>query len=1192
MLAQSPTATAEAPIDFDRDIRAILSNHCFQCHGPDSEHRKADLRLDRSEDAFADRDGGAAIVAGDAKNSLLVQRILHADSREMMPPSDANKPLDDAQKQILVRWIQEGASWSEHWSFVTPVEPAVPQVANTAWTRGAIDRFILAELGRMHLQPNEAADRRTLLRRVSLDLTGLSPTPEELREFLADKSPQAYEHAVDRMLLSDAYGEHMARFWLDAARYGDTHGLHLDNYREMWPYRDWVVRAFRDNLPFDRFIVEQLAGDLLPEPTTDQLVASGFNRCHITTNEGGSINEEVYVRNVIDRVSTTGTVFLGLTVGCAVCHDHKFDPISQREFYQLFAFFNNMDGNAMDGNNQAPAPVLKIASDEQTAELAQLDAQKKDVVRRADIALAAIDYEEPEASSHAPATARKQRELVWVDDDLPAGATVEGDGLVWIEDKALVHAGRRAMQRKSSGNQQHFFRNADRKLRVANGDTLFAWVYLDPDDLPEQIMLQWNSDGAKGWLHRAYWGANRIGYGKDKSTERWRMGDLPKAGDWVRLDVPVATVGLRAGMAVHGVAFTQFGGTSYWDTVGIDTSCSQEPEDYVWFDDEPPKGSTLSGDGRKWQWADGDGKRQPKPHNGARSLRRSGKGLSQDFFSSVPVPLRVQAGDRLFAHVWLDPKNTPRSVQVQFHANGTWDHRARWGIGAHGEGRPNGADFVAGEIPATGKWVRLEVGIADCGLVPGDAITGWAFTKVDGTVYWDTAGVRTFAPPNDEHLRSFTAWQAIAQGNGTVPDDIRKALLVAAADRTEQEKAAVKRYYLRNVHQDSKVVFAPLDAELSELEKQRKTIEGKIPTTLVMKERMKPKDAFLLMRGQYDLKGDKVARVTPAALPPMAQELSRDRLGLAKWLIDAEQPLTARVTVNRFWQQLFGTGLVKTSEDFGNQGERPTHPALLDYLATRFVKSGWDVRQLMKQMVLSATYRQAATVSPTALQKDPENRWLARGPRFRLDGETLRDQALQLSGLLVRTVGGPGVKPPQPAGLWKAVGYSSSNTARFKADTEHEKVHRRSLYTFWKRTSPPPQMTTFDAPSREECRVRRERTNTPLQALLLMNDPQYVEAARGFAKRILTEGGQGDQARIKWALSCATCQLPSAVDVADVKSFLVAERAAFAADPNAAKQLIEIGVAKTDTEEAAEELAAWTMVANLILNLDAVLTRG
>ena len=1189
LVAQSPAA--DAAIDFDRDIRPILSNHCFQCHGPDSEHRKAGLRLDQRGSAFADRDGGAAIVAGDPETSVLVRRILHADPDQVMPPPEANKPLEDAQKQLLVRWIQGGAAWSEHWSFVTPAEPEVPP-SEDQWAQGAIDRFVLAGLGRVGLMPNEVADRRTLLRRVSLDLTGLPPTPGEVEAFLADQSPRAYERVVDRMLASDAYGEHMARFWLDAARYGDTHGLHLDNYREMWPYRDWVVRAFRDNLPYDRFVVEQLAGDLLPEPSTDQLIASGFNRCHITTNEGGSITEEVYVRNVIDRVSTTGTVFLGLTVGCAVCHDHKFDPISQREFYQLFAFFNNMDGSAMDGNNKAPAPVLKVVSDEHADQLAQIEARRLDVERRAKSALDAIEYVEPEDLRAGAPSASEQREVVWMDDELPAGAVAQGLAPQWVDDEALVYSGRRSLRRTNKGNQQTFFPSADRKLRIAAGDVLFAWVYLDPSDLPEEIMLQWNSDGLGGWLHRAYWGANKIAYGKDKTTERWRLGDLPKAGEWVRLEIPVEVVGLRKGMAVHGIAFTQFGGTSYWDKVGIKTSSSQQPEDFAWIDDEPPRGSQLSGDGRKWQWFEGTDDRQPKPVSGRLSLRRAGKGLIQDYFRNPAVPLRLQHGDRLFAHVWLDPQDPPRSVQLQFFANNTWDHRARWGSSAHGAGRPNGADFVAGEVPETGRWMRLEVDIADCNLAPGDAISGWAFTQVDGTVYWDAAGVHTFAPPNDDHLRSLAAWELVARNDASVPGNIRKVLNLASAERNEVQNAAVKAYYLRHVHRDSRPIFAPLATELQEIDKQKKGVDAQIPTTLIMKERAKPKDAFLLKRGQYDQKGDKVARATPDVLPPMANDLPRDRLGFARWLISAEQPLTARVTVNRFWQQLFGIGLVKTSEDFGNQGERPTHPELLDYLATRFIKSGWNVRQLMKEMVMSSTYRQAATVTPQALRRDPENRWLARGARYRLDGETLRDQALQLSGLLVRTLGGPGVKPPQPKGLWKAVGYSSSNTARFTADNVHEKVHRRSLYTFWKRTAPPPQMTTFDAPSREECRVRRERTNTPLQALLLMNDPQYVEAARGFAQRIWQEGGAGDEPRIRWALACATCKVPTDADVKEVMTFLKSERASFAADPSAATRLVAIGLEKPSADIPVEELAAWTMVANLILNLDAVLTRG
>ena len=1182
---------SNAAIDFDRDIRPILSNHCFQCHGPDGEHRKADLRLDRKDDAFLERDGGAAIVAGDAEHSTLLQRILHTDADERMPPAAANKPLDDAQKQLLQRWIEQGASWSEHWSFVAPQEPAEPVVNNAAWTHNAIDRFVLRKLEQVGLQPNDVADRRTLLRRVTLDLTGMPPTRDELQAFLTDRDAGAFERVVDRLLTTPAYGEHMARYWLDAARYGDTHGLHLDNYREMWPYRDWVVRAFCDNLPFDRFIIEQLAGDLLPEPSTDQLIASGFNRCHITTNEGGSIAEEVYVRNVIDRVSTTGTVFLGLTVGCAVCHDHKFDPISQREFYQLFAFFNNLDGNPMDDNNKAPAPVMKIASDAQQSSLSSLAVEASNVEVRIADALATVQYEEPPVEA-VQATARQPQQIIWIDDELPLGAMVEGDGWSWVEDAAYVHSGRRAMKRHSVGNQQHYFRNADQHLHIARGDTLFAWVYLDPADLPEQIMLQWNSDGAGGWQHRAYWGADRIGYGKDGTTERWRMGDLPSAGAWVQLAVPVATVGLRPGMAVHGIAFTQFGGTCYWDQIGIVSSHSQQQQDYVWVDDDVPEGATLQGDGHKWQWSEGQGERQPKPFSGARSLRRSGNGLSQDFFTDVAVPLQLQPGDRLFAHVWLDPEDTPSSVQLQFLVNGNWGHRARWGAAAHGAGGANGADFRAGDVPEAGTWQRLEVAIAAVGLAPGDRITGWAFTKVDGTIYWDGAGVHTYAPPDNAHLKSFAAWQELAVGNAKLPEALQKALAMPVAERSAEQQTALRNYYLRHVHGASRSLFAPLEAELEGITKRRTEVEGQIPTTLVMKERAEPKEAFLLQRGLYDQKGDKVERATPAALPAMAADLSRDRLGLAKWLTAAEQPLTARVTVNRFWQQLFGVGIVKTSEDFGNQGERPSHPELLDYLATRFVKSGWDVKALMKQIVLSSTYQQASTVLPAARQIDPDNRLFARGARFRLDGEVLRDQALALSGLLVPTLGGPGVKPPQPEGLWKAVGYSSSNTARFTADTEHEKIHRRSLYTFWKRTSPPPQLTTFDAPSREECRVRRERTNTPMQALLLMNDPQYVEAARCFAERILAHGGSDDASRVAWAIESATCQVPSAQDVQEVCELLTAERAAFSADPAAASQLVAVAMQKPAVECSAPELAAWTMAANLILNLDAVLTKG
>ncbi|MCB9876810.1 MAG: PSD1 domain-containing protein [Planctomycetes bacterium] len=1179
---------AQEPLDFDRDVRPILSHHCFQCHGPDAETRKADLRLDRRDDALA------VIVAGDAARSELIQRIRHADPDEVMPPPKADKPLDDDEKATLARWIDEGAVWREHWAFVTPVVPALPAVRDAAWPRGAIDRFVLARLEREGLAPNPAADRRTLLRRVTLDLTGLPPTPDELQQFLADDAPDAYERAVDRLLATPAYGEHMARFWLDAARYGDTHGLHLDNHREMWLYRDHVVRAFQDDQPFDRFLVENLAGDLLPDATAEQRIASGFNRCHITTNEGGSIEEEVYVRNVVDRVSTTGTVFLGLTLGCAVCHDHKFDPITQREFYELFAFFNGLDGKPMDDNAKAPAPVLAVPSAAQREELASLRARQDDVERRAGEALAAIRYEEPPLPDVPP---RPPQTIVWVDDELPTGAQAEGDGLVWVTpDDGHVHLGARAMRRRGPGNHQHFFRNADQKLRLADGDVLFAWVFVDPNDPPEQLMLQWNDDGAGGWGHRAFWGADKIGYGTAGTTERRRIGDLPSPGAWVRLEVPVAAVGLGTGSAVHGIAFTQFGGTAWWDEAGVVTTSPQLAEDWLWWDDEAPDGADLQGDGERWQWtaggrdAGGDG--QPTPRNGARMLRRKAEGLSQDFFTGAVMPLVVRHVDRLFAWVWLDPNDPPRAVQLQFHVDGSWEHRVRWGDPAHGAGRPGGADHRAGDVPATGRWVRLETDLASVGLQPGQRLDGMAMTMVGGTVWWDGGGVHTFAPPSREYLVSLAAWERRASNGKDLPQPVRDALAVAAGERSEAQQRAVREHYLRFVHGPSRATFAPFERELEHLAAARGKVEAAIPTTLVMKERVEPRPAYLLKRGLYDQRGEQVERHTPRALPPMADDLPKDRLGLARWLIDPQHPLTARVTVNRFWQQLFGQGLVRTSEDFGNQGERPSHPALLDWLATRFVAEGWHVKALMREMVCSATYRQAATNRDELRRRDPDNRLLARGPRFRLDGETLRDQALALGGLLVRDVGGPPVKPPQPAGLWEAVGYSSSNTAKFSADTAPDKVHRRSLYTFWKRTAPPPQLTTFDAPSREECRVRRERTNTPMQALLLLNEAQYVEAARGFATRALREGGVDDPTRVGWMLEGATCRAPDPRDVAELLQLLADQRAAFAAMPGDAARLVAIGAVPADPALDAVELAAWTMLANVILNLDEVLTKG
>ncbi len=840
-----PLVAAADVVDYNQDIRPLLSDNCFACHGPDAMQRKAKLRLDTREGLLGEgRDGHRIIVPGQPEQSLLIERVASDDPSYVMPPAEHHKPLQPEQIALLKRWVTEGAVWSDHWAFLTPTAPELPKVSQPNWPRNPIDRFILARLDANNLQPSAPADKTTLIRRVTLDLTGLPPTPAEVADFVNDPASDAYERLVERLLNSPRYGEHMARYWLDLARYGDTHGLHLDNYREMYPYRSWVIRAFARNMPFDQFMTEQLAGDLLPSPSDDQqsldkLIATGFLRSHVTTNEGGSIVEECYVRNVIDRVDTNGTVFLGLTVGCARCHDHKYDPISQQEYYQLFAFFNNLDGRPMDGNAKAHPPIVRLPSPAQEQRLATLDDQ-----------VAAI-----------------KQQL-----------------------------------------------NATKKLFEQDADVAKAEVE---------------------WI------------GKQRASDKRK---LPK---------PIEAI----------------------------------------FRNDPDK------------------------------------------------------------------------------------------------------------------------------------------------------------------------WNAT-------------------------QKQQVHEHYLYQVHPTGSLALGGLRKHLQNQQQERKQIQSRITTTLVFRERKDPRPAYRLHRGEYDQRREQVPRRLPAFLPPLPTEAPLDRLGFARWLTDAKHPLTARVAVNRFWQQCFGVGLVKTSEDFGAQGEPPSHPKLLDYLAVRFIQNGWDVKALMRAMVCSSTYRQSARLTPQLRERDPENRLFARGPRFRLDAEMLRDQALFVSGLLVETIGGPSVKPPQPTGLWKAVGYSGSNTVRFQADHGPARVHRRSLYTFWKRTAPPPQMSTFDAPSRESCIVRRERTNTPLQALLLLNDPQYVEAARHLAARVLRESRIDPHARLTHLFRLVTSRAPTAGESAELQTAVDDLTEMYANDPSAAKALLAVGELPPDPAFDPHELAAWTIIASTVLNLDEVINKG
>jgi mono/diheme cytochrome c family protein len=1001
-------------IDFNRDIRPILSDNCFACHGPDAKKRKADLRLDVYDRTLKD-----VLSPDKPAESKLLERLLTGDAGKRMPPPKFKKTLTPQQIAVIRRWIEEGAVYRAHWAYVAPSRPPLPTVKDARWPRNAIDRFILARIEAEGLTPSHEADRITLLRRVTLDLTGLPPTPAEVDAFLADRSTGAYEKVVDRLLRSPRYGEHMARFWLDLARFGDTHGMHLDNYREMWPYRDWVIRAFNANKTYDRFVTEQLAGDLLPGNKLENLIATGFNRAHVTTSEGGSITEEIHVRNVIDRVETTGTVFLGLTVTCARCHDHKYDPVTQKDFYSLSAYFNSLEGSPLDGNAARHPPVIKVPTPAQAKALAQIETRLSDARKALADKAAKIVYDD-RLDDKEPEQPKRQ-EFVWIDDEVPPGVKSQTDSrdAAWtfVTAPAPVFSGKRAITHSGKGTVQHYFTGANPGLKVGAGDTLFAHVYIDPKSPPKAIMLQWHTDT---WRHRAFWGENLINFGRDKSPERRHQGRLPEAGKWVKLEVPAARVG----------------------------------------------------------------------------------------------------------------------------------------------------------------------------LTPGMTITGWAFTQFDGTVYWDRAGIHTAMPQAGTAYDSLSAWvraQKALKGAG-LPAEINAIVSLDRDKRTAAQQKQLREHFVQNAWSRAKAELAPLRQRLAAIQAEQTKLDQQMPVTYVFRETASPIQAFILKRGEYDQRGTKVDRQTPSFLPALPGG-AKNRLALARWMLSPENPLTARVAVNRYWQQLFGAGLVRTAEDFGVQGEAPSHPDLLDWLAVEFREAGWDTKAMMKLLVTSAAYRHSSRATRDRLAKDPGNRLLSRGPRFRLDAEMLRDQALFTSGLLAEKLGGPSVKPPQPPGLWKAVAFVGSNTMNFVADRGHDKVHRRSLYTFWKRTSPPPQMTSFDAPSREACTVRRERTNTPLQALVLLNETQYVEAARALAGRALREGGKTPEQQISYLFRLATSRPPDAKELAELTGALKDLRAEYAAKPTEAARLIAIGETKPDERIPPAELAAWTMLASTVLNLDEVLNK-
>jgi hypothetical protein len=1026
----TPAGQAEKPkprqkIDFNRDIRPILSNNCIKCHGADKAAVQANLHLDTRAGATAkNSEGKAAIVPGNLTASELVKRIDAKEDYMRMPPPESNKILSAEDKALLRQWIQEGAEYKTHWAFVPPKRVPLPKVQAKSWPVNGIDHFILAKLEEMGLRPSPRADKATLLRRVSLDLTGLPPTPQEIDAFLADKDPKAYEKVVDRLLASKRFGERMAMDWMDYARYADSNGYQADFERFQWRWRDWVIDAFNSNMPYDQFTVEQLAGDMLPKPTQDQIVATGFNRNHRINTEGGVIAEEWRVETVIDRVETTSAVWLGLTAGCARCHDHKYDPISQKEFYGLFAYFNNVPESGTGEERPVNHP--------------------------------------PFIDAPTPQQAKRQLTLL-----------------------ALTKA------------------DKDRLAAMAavNAPEADAWQ-LDP--APEM---------------------------KFESSKHWRFRLAPSSSEFKNIGAPTFGMGRSTGSvrSSKGNAL-DLGNVGDFDTTDAFSYA-------LWVN--------------------------PENANQGAPLSRMDTGNNYRGWDLYMI------GGRPMVHLinsW--PSNALKVISRQMIPLKEWSHVA---VTYDGSAKPEGL-----KLYINGKPVPVDIEV--------NQLKGSIKTAVTAKVGGRTGSDDFTGEVDDVVLVNQTLTPTEVATLATV-HPARPLLAVPPAQRTSEVKQRLA--VLWSQEHDPK--YRTLEKSLGVSQGELDALNKQIPSVMVMKEMPKPREARVLIRGQYDHPGDVVPPTIPAALPPLPKGLPNNRLGLAKWIASPQNPLTARVTVNRFWERFFGTGIVATSEDFGTRAEFPTHPELLDWLATEFTRLHWDVKAMMKEIVMSATYRQDSKITPQLAEVDPQNRYLARGSRFRLPGEVIRDQALYQAGLLVEKIGGRSVRPYQPPGVWDELNVYG-NLRNYKPDTG-EGAHRRSLYTIWKRTAAPPNMTLFDVPSRETCRIRRPRTDTPLQALALLNDETYVEAARVLAQRLLRRGGDSAKSRIEYAFKLVLSRPPTKQEEAILQSGLAKRIATFRRDKKAANQLIYVGPAPTDETLDAAELAAYTVLSSTLLNLDEAVTK-
>ena len=1017
---------AKPTVDFTKDVRPLLSEYCFHCHGPDKKKRKAKLRLDTQEGAFKNLGDYSAIVPGKPGESELVFRLNSKDKEEVMPPPKTGKALTPDQKKIIEAWIAQGAKYEEHWSFRPIAKPTLPAKSSSDHP---IDRLLEDSLTKEKLSFAPEADRITLLRRLYFDLVGMPPTPAEADRFLKDKSPKAFEQLVDQLLGDERFGERMAVHWLDLVRFADTIGYHSDNFMEVSAYREYVIDSFNENLPYDQFVIENIAGDLIPEASNQQKVASGYNRLLQTTQEGGAQPDEYVTIYQADRVRNFGNVWLAATTGCAQCHDHKYDPFTIKDFYSLAAFFADIKEKAVGKRT----PNLTLPTAEQEAKLkeaedklaqvekagkerkAQTDGKKKEMLAKLHGLVDKVAYAEPKADSSADS------ERIFVEDAPPTDATLV-DAWKIAQAPDPVFSGKKSIVREGAGNNQHYFWQSKSPYEIANGeDEFFAYVFLDPIDPPKQVMLQFN-DGT--WEHRAYWGKSLIPYGKENTVGKFKMGELPKTGEWVRLAVSAKKVGLKPKAKVNGIAFTQFDGKIFWDKVGVKSTR------------DPRSDPTLS----LAKWTDS---------------AKSAKGLPADV---VKVAKKA-------------PKDrSDKDVQL---------------LRRH---------FLA-----------------------------YVFPKV--------------------------------------PEEIKKFRGDTKKLEQESTKGAQELKKARDAVANSKKGFR----------------------TMLVSQAGAPRMIKILPRGNWlDKTGEEVKPAIPEFLGKLDTGDKRaTRMDLAKWVVSKDNPLTARAFVNRTWKRFFGYGLSRRLDDLGGQGEPPTHPELLDHLASGFRDGKWDVKALVRKMVTSQAYRQGSTPTPKLAKDDPGNRHYARQSRFRVDAEFVRDSTLSISGLLVQKIGGKSVKPYQPAGYWQHLNFPARKWQAGKGD----ELYRRSLYTFVCRSFPHPAMVAFDAPSREECAAERPRSNIPQQALVLLNDPVFVEAAKALAERLLKEGEATDAQRLEKIFSLTLTRKPTKQEQDLLLELLTEQRKRYKDDEKSALELLSTGVKPVDKSLNSSELAAWTSISRAMLNL-------